>query len=206
MARKKDEDDEDDFDNPYDFFKFFSDPNNLFKSKRMQKLFKDIFDQVMRNLPPEFNGLDPEELRKEIFRNKSKLGIKGPFVYGFNITIGPDGKPTIDSFGTLKPKVEEGETSIRETREPLVEVNEDKDHVIVIAEMPGITKEDIEIKATSRSLTISAKSEEFGRNYYKEIDLPAAINSNKAKARYQNGILEITLEKVKEEQTDISIE
>ncbi|MHA1147506.1 MAG: archaeal heat shock protein Hsp20 [Promethearchaeota archaeon] len=202
---KDEEDEDDDINDPFDFFKMFSDPSKIFQSKQFKGLFNNIFENILNNLPPEFQGLDPEEIKREFMRNRSKFGFKGPFMYGFNINIGPDGKPTFDSFGTIKQK-STGEATVKKAREPLVEVNEEADQIVVIAEMPGITKEDIEIKATSRTLTISSKSTEFGRNYYKEIDLPAAINSNVAKARYQNGILEVKLKKIDEKQTNIKID
>ena len=72
--------------------------------------------------------------------------------------------------------------------------------------MPGVTKEDIEIKATTQSLTISTDKETAPRAYYKEINLPSAINSNYAKARYVNGILEVQLKKLDERQTKIEID
>ena len=72
--------------------------------------------------------------------------------------------------------------------------------------MPGVTREEIELKATTRSLTISTKSMDKGRNYYKELELPSPINSDYAKARYTNGILEVKLKKIDEKQTNIKID
>ena len=126
-------------------------------------------------------------------------------MYGFNVNIDSDGKPKIDSFGNIKKK-SSGKPRVKEVREPLVEVSEEDDQIIIIAEMPGITKEDIEIKATSHSLILSANSKDISRNYHKEVELPAAIDSNIAKARYQNGLLEIKLKKIKDEQTNIKID
>lgn len=207
--RKKDEDDEDKKDDVFDIFDVFNNPNKIFQSKQFRNLFEEIFGKLMKNMPPEFQGLSPEDIKKELLRNKDKFGLKGPFMYGFNINIGPDGMPKIDSFGNIGPKgagAGRTEAEVKESREPLVEVNEEKDHITVIAEMPGIEKKDIEIKATSHSLTISSRSNAIGRNYYKDIELPAMIDSNVAKARYQNGILEIQLKKIAEKQTDIKIE
>ena len=87
-----------------------------------------------------------------------------------------------------------------------MEVNEENDQIIVIAEMPGVTKEDVEIKATSRSLTISTKIGSYSRNYRKEVELPFPINSDYAKARLQNGILEIKLKKLDEKHKDIKVD
>jgi HSP20 family protein len=74
-------------------------------------------------------------------------------------------------------------------------MDEEKE-VIVVAEIPGCVKENIELKATESSLTIIACDEEDVRKYNSTIDLPSNINPDHARARYQNGILEVKLEKV----------
>ncbi len=211
----EDEDEEDEHNDFFNIFKGFGDPNNpfrnldpakLFNSKEFQKMFKEIFKQISKNLPKDLQGLSPEDFTKEFMKNKSKFGIKGPIIYGFNIGIGPDGKPIMGSFGNIEKEPLTGETKVRKTREPLVEVNEEEDQIVVIAEMPGVSKEDIEINATNRSLTISTEKNILGRKYFKEIELPNTINSGYAKARYTNGILEIRLKKLKEKEKGTSIE
>ncbi|MFX0043214.1 MAG: archaeal heat shock protein Hsp20 [Candidatus Hodarchaeota archaeon] len=210
MPRKNEDDDEDE-EEPFDFFKFFKDPskfmidpNKLFKDKDFKNLFQDIFNKILESLPPEFQNLSPEDIVKELMKNKSKFGFF-PITYGFNVNIGPDGKPTIDSFGNLEPTPYSGKPIVKSKREPLVEVNEEEDRIIVIAEMPGVDREDIELRANSHSITISTK-EDANRHYYKKVDLPSAINSDYAKARYSNGILEIELKKFDEKHTKIRID
>jgi HSP20 family protein len=88
----------------------------------------------------------------------------------------------------------------------MTELNDVGDQIIVIAEVPGVKKDDIEIKATSRSLTISTKENTYSKKYYKELELPSPINSDYAKARLQNGILEIKLKKIDEEHKNIKID
>ena len=176
----------------------------MFKSKQFRNMFKDIFEKISSNLPPEFRNLAPEDIAKEFMKNKSKYGF--PFTYGFNINIGPNGKPTVDSFGNIKAKPYSGEPEVKHTREPLTELSEHGDEIIVICEMPGVTREDIELKATTHSITISTKSISKGRIYHKEVELPYAINSDYARARYTNGILEVTLKKIDEKQTNIKVD
>lgn len=216
---KYDDEDEDEEQDPFDFSKFigdpskfFSDPNKflidpskLFGSKQFRQLFNDLFEKISKNLPPEFQNLSPEDLMREFRKNKSKFGLNSPIVYGFNINIGPDGKPTIDSFGNIRPKQTSGEPVVKSKREPLVEVSEEKDQVIVIAEMPGVDRDDIELEATNDSLIISTK-ENAKMHYYKKIKLTSAVNSDVAKARYTNGILEVRLKKIDEKRTNIQID
>ena len=215
--KNRNEEDDEDKDEMYDFFKafgdprkFFSDPNfidpnKLFKSKQFRNLFKEIFEKIKHNIPSEFRNLSPEDIAKEFMKmDKSKFGF--PFTYGFNINIGRDGKPTVDSFGNIKAKPYSGEPEVKQSREPLTEVNEQDEQIIVICEMPGVTKEDIELKATTHSITISTKTKSIGRKYYKEVELPSAINSDYARARYTNGILEVTLKKIDEQQKNINVD
>ncbi len=206
-----DNEDEDKEDVNKDFFNMFKgigdpskifgnfDPAKLFNSKEFQKMFKEIFKQLSKNLPEELQGLSPEEITREFMK-------KGPIMYGFNLGFGPDGKPIMDSFGNLEKEPISGERKVRKTREPLVEVNEEPDQIILIAEMPGVNKDDIQLNATNRSITISTEKIVSGRSYFKEIDLPAAINQDYAKARYTNGILEVRLKKIKEKGKSIDIE
>ena len=210
-----DEDEEDEEGMPFDFSKIFANPekffknvdlNQIFNSKEGQRFFKDIIEQMMKNLPKEFQNMSWEELTREFMKNKDKFGFKGPIMYGFNVNFGPDGRPTIDSFGNIKRTPYTGKPKVKKVREPLVEVNEEETQIIVIAEMPGVSRDDIELKATSNSITISTNEGTTGRKYYKEVDLPSAINSNYAKARYQNGILEIKLKKEEEKASKIEVE
>jgi len=87
---------------------------------------------------------------------------------------------------------------IKEQREPLVDVMQTDGEVKVIAELPGVEKEDIKLHGTEESVTITVDTPE--RKYYKEVELPAKVETKKTKASYKNGVLEITLEKKKEQE------
>lgn len=211
------EDDEEDEDDPLNIFKWFKDPNifkdpnnlfnnfdpsKMFESDEFKDMFKNIFKQVLRNMPEEYQDMSPEDIFKELTKNAPHSAF---FKFGFD----QDGKPIMQPFGKptrgarrkkpISPKT-------KDTKEPLVEVSEVEGQIIIIAEMPGVNKEDIEIKSTNYSLTISTKPQSESRSYYKEIDLPTAINSDYAKARYVNGILEITLKKKKFDEKQNKIE
>jgi len=68
---------------------------------------------------------------------------------------------------------------------------------VVVAELPGVEKEDIELNATEKELIISVDTER--RKYYKCLELPAEVDPKSAKASYRNGILEVRLKKVRPE-------
>jgi len=126
------------------------------------------------------------------------------YVYGFQMHSGPDGKPVLEEFGNV-PKP--GAQLPSDEREPLVDVIDGKEEVTVIAELPGVNKEAIDLKADNKSLTIKVDNE--NRRYYKEIELPAKIKPDSVNASYKNGILEVKLkraEKQKDEKKKIRID
>ncbi len=124
-------------------------------------------------------------------------------MYGYSMTIGPDGKPKIREFGNVK-HLNESEAcglnqpclDVKEEREPLVDIVNTNGEIKVIVELPGVAKEDIKLSGTEDKLTISVEAPE--RKYFKEIEVPAKIDPKKAKTSYKNGVLEVTLPKIEE--------
>lgn len=114
--------------------------------------------------------------------------VKG--VYGFSIKT-MAGKPIIESFGNIR-ETPKGPV-VEEAREPLVDVFDEKDHIRIIAEMPGVGKDDIKIDVKKDKLEIKASSGE--RKYVKHIDLPAHVDPDTLSASYKNGVMEIKLKK-----------
>ncbi len=128
----------------------------------------------------------------------SKVREWGPFVYGYSVRIGPDGKPEVREFGNVKPERRLGapRINIREKREPLVDIMQTDSEVKVVAELPGVEKQDIKLHGTENTLAISVDTPE--RKYHKKVELPAKVDTKKTKASYKNGVLEVTLQKKKE--------
>lgn len=150
-----------------------------FRRRRIFDLFDEIdqmFEEMMREM---MRGMEREEKR---FR-------RGPYFYGMKITIGPDGVPRVERFGNVD--VREGKPLIREDIEPLVEVIERGDEVIVLADIPGVSKEDIDVEVKEREVIIKAQAEE--RRYHRRVDLPVEVDPKSAKAAYRNGVLEVKL-------------
>ncbi|MBI5000840.1 MAG: Hsp20/alpha crystallin family protein [Euryarchaeota archaeon] len=145
----------------------------------------------------------------------------GPFVYGVSMRVGPDGRPVIQRFGNTRPAFDESnaratpdarglsgdqdepeKTDIRQggdgerqhftgEREPLTDVILEDGCVAITVEIPGVEKSDIDLEVTENRLRISVDSAE--RRYFKEIDLPAPVDADSAKATYNNGVLDIML-------------
>ena len=141
----------------------------------------------------------PEDMLRETRRPDGSVRREyGPFVYGYSIKIGPNGKPVIREFGNMKPGLrEEQPLSLYDRREPLVDVIEDDDFIRVLAELPGVEKQDIRLQATAQGLTIQVDNAD--RKYFKELTFPVDIDRSTAKSTYRNGVLEITFRKKRDD-------
>lgn len=152
--------------------------------KEMERAFSEQFKELERDLPKNL----VRESRSPDGSTKKEIG---PIVYGYSVTIGPDGKPVVREFGNVRKGEGTPWKQIQDKREPLIDVVSSDKEVRVIAEMPGVNKEEISVTVTEKSVTISAEKE--GRRYHKELDLPGIVDPKRAKSNYNNGILEITL-------------
>ncbi len=125
----------------------------------------------------------------EINFDHLKKGMKG--VYGFTINTAGGGSPKVETFGNIK-KTPEG-PKVDEEREPITDIFDEKDEIVVIAEMPGIEEKDIKIDLKEDILEISADSKH--RKYRKELLLPVKGEMANLTQKFTNGILEIRLKK-----------
>jgi HSP20 family protein len=158
----------------------------------------DIFREMEKLMEKEFEDFTsriPKDYVKERKLPDGSTGRElGPFVYGYSMKIGPDGKPEVREFGNVKPGLRGPQ--VKEEREPLVDVFETEDEVHVVAELPGVDKEDINLHGTEDSLTISVDTPHY--KYYKDVSLPSRVRVREAKTHYKNGVLETTLPKLDE--------
>ena len=112
-------------------------------------------------------------------------------VYGFSIRTLVGGKPVIETFGNIKDSAKG--PIVEEIREPMVDVFNEKDHVLVLVELPGVEEEDVKLEIEGDILKLAATSK--NRKYAKEILLPARVKSEAMKTTYKNGMIEINLPK-----------
>jgi HSP20 family protein len=146
--------------------------------ERMRKEMEELMEEMMGSMPE-------EELEKLARQNR-------PGVYGFSIKMSGEGKPIVREFGNVKPEGEE-KALISDEREPLVDVIEGKGETTVIVELPGVDRKDILAKGEGRTLVIIVNSE--SRKYYKELELPSNADFSNARAKCNNGVLELVLQK-----------
>ena len=131
------------------------------------------------------------EIKKEGEMDLSRLkeGMKG--VYGFSIKTAVGGKPVVETFGNIK-KTPEGPV-VEEEREPLIDVFDEGDEILIISEVPGINGEGITLDLKGDILEIVAVGK--NRKYRKEVLLPVQVRKETLSYTYKNGILEIRVKK-----------
>jgi HSP20 family protein len=134
-----------------------------------------------------------EEGKGELNREEEFTSPSGKVkaVYGLSVKTGLGGRPTIESFGNVR-KTAKGPV-VEEERQPLVDIFDEKDHVLIIVELPGIEEEHISAKIKGDILTLSAANGD--RKYYKEVVLPGDVDPDTLKSKYKNGVLEIRIGK-----------
>jgi HSP20 family protein len=170
----------------------------------MSEDIEDVFGEMEDFMASRFKELSekaPEELvRERTLPSGAKVKEWGPFVYGYSMTVGPDGKPQIREFGNIKPwsRGRRPRLDVKEKREPLADVITTDGEVKVIIELPGVAKEDIKLRGTEESMTVSVDTS--GRKYYKKLELPVKVDPKTAKSKYINGVLEVTIKKLEKEE------
>ena len=123
------------------------------------------------------------------------LGDKVKGVYGFTVRTLAGGKPKVETFGNIK-KTPKGPV-VEEVREPIVDVFDEEDHILVVAELAGIDSTDINLDMNKDILTLSAGTGD--RKYHKEIVFPSEVDESTEEMTFKNGILEVKYSKKTED-------
>ncbi len=126
------------------------------------------------------------------FSMGSDKRIKG--VYGFSVKSGLGEKGVkVEPFGNIRRDEERGQVEVQEIREPMVDVFDEAEHLLIVAEVPGIMQEDVQLELHEDILILVA--EKGDKKYRKEVLLPASFSPDKMSSSCRNGILEIKLSK-----------
>ena len=165
-----------DFINDEDFEKIFEEMQKYFENGSFKEMLEDMFK----------NGIDP---------NKQ-------FVQGFKVNIDPNGKPNIQKFGNLPTITPKGEAKVSDQQEPLTDIIECDNTIAITIEIPGVNKDDIKLNIGIDTLEISVDTPQ--KRYHKIVDLPATVKEKTTNATYNNGILDIVIEKKNKRKKDKS--
>lgn len=169
------------------------DPRKIFRKWFGSFFSDDIFRQMEEMMERMVRNMEQGPMfdRKELEEFMRSPNATNPFVMGFSVRIGPDGKPVIQRFGNALP--EDERTGPQGTIEPLVDILEEDDEVVVVAEVPGVGSDEISVKVRGKTLTIHTDNPQ--RPYHKEIQLPVDVKKGDASSSIRNGVLEVRLKK-----------
>lgn len=136
-------------------------------------------------------------------RNNSMIADPGAIRYGIDRLF--------DDFFNLKPA-----SMFDSEWLPAVDVYEDEKHIHIKADVAGIEEKDLDLNLQDNVLTVSGrrneeKKESSGRNCFvserrfgsfsRSISLPEGVNQENVRAELKNGVLKVTIEKPKTEET-----
>jgi len=134
-------------------------------------------------------NLDEETLSR--LRRASRSGGGAPRgVYGVSVRRGVGGIPRVQPFGNIR-RTERGPI-VEEVREPLTDLFDEDDLLLVVAELPGVEEKEIRIEIEDDTLKFSSTGR---RKYAKELPLPCPVDESTMETTYKNGVLEIKLAK-----------
>ena len=153
--------------------------------RHFEESFKDIEAKAPKDLIREYETAEGGKVREV-----------GPIVYGYSMTIGPDGKPRVKELGNVKSPMRTGffgAPMISSEREPMSDITITDKEVKVAVEMPGVSKENIKINAYDGTMEVTSTDPK--RKYHEVVEIPPERDIETAKSNYNNGILEITFKK-----------
>jgi len=95
---------------------------------------------------------------------------------------------------------------------PAIDIHEEKDRIVVTADLPGLKKEDIEVSVQENNLLIKGEKkqeaadtkqgflrrERFFGSFFRSIALPGTVDANSIQASYKDGVLSLSLPKKEE--------
>src|SRR5438046_9036475 len=110
----------------------------------------DVFEEMER-----MDRLMDDMMRKAVEMPKTQEGVS-PFVYGFSMSLGADGKPVIREFGNVAPSARG--PLVKEEREPLVDVMDEGREGEVVTDLPGVERYEIRLESRDRSCKVRVYS------------------------------------------------
>jgi len=157
------------------------------RRKKKSPWVNDIYEELEK-----LGDLIDETIQKAFETSSENTPVRRNRVKGFSIKIGPDGKPMIQEFNNRQPL--QDETEISDDPEPLVDLIEEGETLVVLAALPGVKKDAIDLRITENCLTVSVDTDNF--EWYDELKLPTRVKPKSARASYKNGVLEVRIKKL----------
>ena len=150
--------------------------------------FLDLLSEMVETGESGESG-ESESTRTGEFKVKG-LGDKGRGIYGVTVRTGIGGIPRVERFGNIRA-TQEGPV-VADVREPLVDLFDEAQEIVIVVELPGVAEEEIQIEVQEDILSLETTGE---RKYAKEILLPQAVEGAGLHRTFRNGILELRVKK-----------
>src|SRR5215203_4554458 len=175
----------------------------------LPRQFEHMRREMERMFQEQFTDIDETKIPKDLVKEHqtpegAKVREVGPLVYGYSMTVGPDGRPKVREFGNIRSPTAMGFANrplISGETDPLADVSTTDKDVKVVVEMPGIEKKDIKINAHDDTVEVFT-TDTAQRKYRKIIELPSEDDIGTARSTYKNGILEIVFSKKQNQKVD----
>ena len=119
-------------------------------------------------------------------------GPSGVFGIHVRTGIGREGV-SVEPFGNVRMGEDEtddaGDVVVDDVREPMVDVYDEDDHILVVAEMPGVGPDNLTVQTEGDVMTLEAETDR--QRYRKELLLPRTVDPDSVTVRANNGIVEV---------------
>ncbi|SRR5579883_2942748 len=116
----------------------------------------------------------------------------------------------LDTLADIDSRIERRLSRVSDMYTPNIDISEDKDNFYILAELPGLTENDVKVTVENDVLTISGqkerKEEKKERNYHRversfgefirSLSLPTNVNAKSILGTFKDGLLELTLPKI----------
>ena len=157
------------------------------RKKKKSPWFSDIYDELER-----LSDMIEDTMQRAFDNSSDNRSVRPNRVQGFSIKLGPDGKPKIKEFENRG--LPDDEEDYADESEPLVDIIEDENMLMVLVALPGVDKNEIDLRVTENCLNVAVDTDDF--EWYDELRLPTKVKTKSARASYRNGVLEVRLEKL----------
>jgi HSP20 family protein len=163
-----------------------------------KKKYEDFFEELEDMIDDALE--DMEKSMRMLLRSDDFKELDRPKFYGFSIQMNDEGMPKITRFG-------DNLLTSKDTRTPFYDqyLDKDRNELVIIFELPGVNKEEIQIKSSTNKLLLNTINE--NRSYNAEVVLDAEVDPSSAASTFNNGILTINfnLKQFKDGFTNINV-
>ncbi len=137
-------------------------------------------------------GIDYESMEEMLAEALDGLGAKEidftrPVKMGFTVMLDNDGFLRLNEFGLLSEEKAE-----KKTEEPLVDVIDMDNELMIVIETNNLPAQDIDVKVMEQSMVISSEKQ---KKFIKKIAFPCKVKHASVRTSYNNNILEVRLPK-----------